>query len=257
MSGRTPAIFQGICDSLIIPYPDEPRNPEQWEEVEVGRPCFDKMIKSFGGFTTSRPDHYLFAYARELYRRGFKHEEILKACYRFSENSPNLGIRRSSVQSAIKNYAKRDLYHCCSHPILKENCISTEKCNWLKRVTHRKPSDEREDQCLEEIYGFMLSPSERLVYAHLVSLEKILRIAPGGCIFRSYRTLATELNLTDKGIPLRACQKLEARGLIKIYYEGKSNKDRRSGLCSGFQRIVPIPTPRERKKGDQNANNQI
>lgn len=242
MSSNTPKIFEALCSAFNNPYPPEPRNPDDWKKIEVPRPCFDRMMTTSRIQTGSRPDHVLFALAKELYRRGYSPRAIEQEVIRFNEHCFLAPIPRSHVRRAILGYERTEFYHCCSHDLLKAFCVKMEKCDWLKWAVGQERKVNSDTERFENMYASLLRTDEKRVYRLFLEIETMNRLRPGQTIFRSSRQMALALNFKDKGIVQRACKKLERFGLLKLVFQG-INENAESNRCSGYQRISPVPPP--------------
>lgn len=242
MSSLTPKIFEALCAGFSNPYPPEPRNPDVWKDVPLPRMCFDKMMATTGIETNSRPDLLLFAVAKELYRRGYNPKAIEQEAFRFNDHNLRQPILRSRVRVGILGYERTEFYHCCSHDLLKEFCVGREKCDWFKWVIGQERKQHSDVEKFENMYASILRTDVKRVYSYFLEIENKNRLRPGQTIFRSYRQIALDIDFKDKGIAQRACKKLEEFGLLKIVFQGRSGSEATS-LCSGFQRISPVPPP--------------
>lgn len=252
MSIHTAKIFEALCLGFNNPYPPEPLNSDDWNRIEDPRPCFDKMLSTTGIEADSRPEHMLFALAKEFRRRGYNYLAIKKEISRFNEHNFKRPLSRRNTERSILGFERTELYHCCSHQLLEEYCIGKEKCSWLKSVTCHSKKEHSDQERFESMYSRLLRTDEKRVYLRFLEIEIKNHLHAGEKIFRSYRQLAIDLNFKDKGIVQRACKKLERLGLLKIAYEGKGARAA-TGLCSGFQRISPVPPPQLPEKEDKNV----
>lgn len=251
MSAATPKIFEALCLGFNNPFPPEPKDPNDWVEIKIGRPCFSKMLSSPRIETNSRPDLVIFAIARELWRRGYNYFAIEKEILRFNEHSLRPIMPRRRAIQAMCGYDKKEFFHCCSHELLTEFCVGHDNCGWLKWVVKNERKTPADIEKFESMYSSLLRTDVKRVYRYFLDIEEQHHLHAGQRIFRSYRQITHNLNLPDKGIVQRACKKLQELGLIEIVFGGRSGFD--STLCTGFRRVSPIPAPSLPRKDNRNV----
>lgn len=253
MSRHTPELFEIFAAAMVWPYPDEPRSPGVWEKISVPRPCFDQMMASSNIDPGSRPDLMVFALAKELHRRGFNSYAVEKECLRFSNNNLKERLLNGKIRSILRDYPKNDHYHACDNWVLQRFCIGHEKCEWVKAAKFQDHKTQDDLEFFETNYARLLKLPVRQVYKYFLEQEQKLRLSPGQAIMRSYRQMANDLKFPDKGIVLRACQKLELIGLIEIVSAGTYGSEA-TGLATVFSRVHPIPPPNFQPKEVSDAH---
>lgn len=241
MSKHTPAIYQGIKTFIDDPFPEEPRSPEVWKKIKAFRTCIDAMRTKTRIDEGSRTDQLIFALAKELHRRGLDTLAIEQECLHFNSHNMRVRFYSSQVRNIVKNAIDNDHYHSCHHWVLHRFCVKVENCEWAKAAKFQSYKTPNDRENFDKLYATLLKIPVRTVYNYFLAEEERLKLRPGQTIQRSYRKIASDLKLTDKGVVQRSCQKLAEMGLLKISpgMQGES-----TGLCSRFARVSPLPAPK-------------
>ncbi|MFZ3229898.1 MAG: hypothetical protein WA160_06825 [Pseudobdellovibrio sp.] len=241
MSNQTPEIYIGFVTQINDPYPEEPYSPKVWENIKAQRVCLDIMRTKTRIDEGSRTDQLIYALAKELQRRGLDMSAIEQECVHFNNHNLRTRFLSSQVRGIVKSAVDDDHYHRCHHWILNRFCVKAENCEWAKAAKLQKHEIPNDRERFEALYSTLLKIPVRTVYNYFLQEEERLKLRPGQTIQRSYRKIASDLKLTDKGVVQRSCQKLAEMGLLKISpgMQGES-----TGLCSRFSRVSPLPAPK-------------
>ncbi|MBK7960675.1 MAG: hypothetical protein IPK04_05340 [Bdellovibrionales bacterium] len=241
MSKQTFEIYLGIIAQINDPFPEEPRTPAGWRAIKPLRVCLDLMKTKTRLDEGSRTDQLIYALAKELHRRGLDTLAIEQECVHFNNHNMRVRFYSGQVRTIVKNAINDDHYHSCHHWVLSRFCVGVEKCEWAKAANHQSHKAPEDREYFDKLYATLLKIPVRTVYNYFLQEEERLKLRPGQTIQRSYRKIASDLKLTDKGVVQRSCQKLAEMGLLKISpgMQGES-----TGLCSRFARVSPLPAPK-------------